>query len=272
MSRYQVEKEDYPRLADALGESPGTTVAVHQLRRGLCKAFLAGRPDQFEAVVMQYDFMPTELTGFGEDAEAMWRLLQTVRGWDCVCVSNSCASTLGPLVEHETGRPVRYPRAVDLQLNRPAIRFRHPDVRLLSVEDAPMWDRSDEALRAAGFEDTETLLREGFAAGAVIDSELVSVIQMSALTRRFGDVGGHTLEPCRRRGYAATGLSMVAEKVQQRGLTPIWSTGETNLASLGVAKKVGFEEVEWSTYVVPERRRQRSRDTHIDHPSEASSE
>ncbi|MFQ5907298.1 MAG: GNAT family N-acetyltransferase [Thermoplasmata archaeon] len=104
------------------------------------------------------------------------------------------------------------------------------------------WDGSDKAVRSAGFEDTEFLLREGFAAGAVIDDQVVSIILTSALTRRFADVGGHTLEPYRRRGYAAAALSMVAEKVQERGLTPIWSVGETNLASRGVAKKVGFED------------------------------
>ncbi len=123
------------------------------------------------------------------------------------------------------------------------------------MEDAVLWDGSDKAVRAAGFEDAETLLREGFAAGAVLDNEVRSIVMTSALTREFADVGGRTLEPYRRRGYATAGLSLVAEKVQERGLTPIWSTGETNLASLGVAKKVGFEEVVRSTYVVPERRR-----------------
>lgn len=251
MNPYQLPKTDYPRLADALGESPGATVSVHLLRHGLCKAFVAGEPDRFQATVVQWDFMPEEPNGFGEDAKALWGILQTVEGWTCVNVSDSLASALGPLVERGLGRPVQYPRAIEMLLNRPAIRYRRPDVRLLSVEDVDLWDRSQRAVRSAGFEDTETLLREGFAAGAFIEDEIVAIILTSALTKEFGDIGGHTLEPYRRRGYATAGLSMVAEKVQERGMTPIWSVGEANLASRGVAKKVGFEDAEWSTYVVP---------------------
>ena len=73
----------------------------------------------------------------------------------------------------------------------------------------------------------------------------------SARTARHADIGVATLEPWRGRGFATAAASLVAGAIQADGQTPVWSTGEGNLASLRVAAKIGFVEVGRRTYVIP---------------------
>src|SRR2546428_793631 len=84
---------------------------------------------------------------------------------------------------------------------------------------------------------------EGVAAGAVVDRRLVAIAITSARTARHADVGVATLAPWRRRGLATAAASLVTRAVQAAGQTPVWSCGEDNLASLRVARKLGFVEV-----------------------------
>ena len=58
-------------LADALGDTPETVISVHALRRGLCKAYVAGNPSRFQGVIIRAHHLPTEPTGFGADPEAL---------------------------------------------------------------------------------------------------------------------------------------------------------------------------------------------------------
>ena len=72
------------RLAEALGDTPQTVIAVHRLRRGLGRAWVDGDPARFRAAIVQGDDLPDEPDAFGADPEAIWELLQHVEGWTCV--------------------------------------------------------------------------------------------------------------------------------------------------------------------------------------------
>jgi predicted GNAT family acetyltransferase len=71
------------------------------------------------------------------------------------------------------------------------------------------------------------------------------------MSAQYCDIGVHTLEPYRKRGYSTACAALVAREVQRRGLTPVWSTSTENYASLRVAAKAGFREVGRMTYIIP---------------------
>ena len=96
------------------------------------------------------------------------------------------------------------------------------------------------------------MLTEGVAAAAIVDDGIVAIAFTSARSRDYADVAVATLEPWRNRGFAAAAAALVAGKIQEAGQTPVWSTGEDNLASLRVAEKLGFTRECELTYVIPQ--------------------
>jgi hypothetical protein len=89
--------EAHVGLIEALGDTPCTVVPLHLLLRRLGRAYISGDPSRFEAAVIESTIDPLgwpagEPTGFGSRAEAMWAVLQTMDGWDCVLVTQDCAA------------------------------------------------------------------------------------------------------------------------------------------------------------------------------------
>ena len=238
-------------LAEKLGESPETVISVHLLRRGLCYAYVAGKPDDFGVAVIQGAFAPKEPMIFGEDVELIWELLQAVHGWECINVKAGVAPGIGEIVARETGRRVRFYGDVYYTLTRPAERFTSDVVRQLTVEDWRLLEFCPTELGGAGFESKQAMLRDGVVAAAVVDGELVAIAHTSARTERYADIGVYTEEKWRGRGVCAAAASIVAQRLQEAGQTPTWSTGEDNRASRRVAQKLGYEEVSQRTYVIP---------------------
>ena len=68
----------------------------------------------------------------------------------------------------------------------------------------------------------------------------------------YADVGVHVAAAYRRRGLATACAARACVAVRQAGLVPIWGTGSQNVASLRVATKLGFEEVDRLVFLVPE--------------------
>ena len=63
-------------LADALPEVPDNVIPIYLLRRGLCEAYLAVKPSQFDAAVIRGINLPQEPFGLGTDCHALWDLLR----------------------------------------------------------------------------------------------------------------------------------------------------------------------------------------------------
>ncbi len=145
--------EECHALADALGDSPETVISVHLLRRGLCRAYVAGSLPDDDAVVVQSLSLPKEPTCQATSAEALWELLRLVRGWKHIHVAQSLAEPLGAVIERETGAGVRYYGDVYHTLTSPATTFSNTEVQQLALPDASLVaeyqsDPGEPALRA----------------------------------------------------------------------------------------------------------------------------
>ncbi|MHC4134226.1 MAG: GNAT family N-acetyltransferase [Planctomycetota bacterium] len=239
-------------LAEALGEEPETVIAVHQLRRGLARAYVVGKPAGFSAAIVQGVHDPTEPLGFGVDADALWRLLQHARGWRCINVSCECSESLASILGRGLGCRVRPIGDVYHVLERRAPSVHHTAVRLLAPEDLALLEVAPPEVQGAGYENAAAMLRDGVVAGAVVAGRLVCIAHTSARTDRFADVGVFTLPAHRGRGLATAAGSLVVDRLPGEGQTPVWSCGEDNWASLRVAQKLGFLAVSRRTYLVPE--------------------
>jgi GNAT superfamily N-acetyltransferase len=239
--------EQRERLADALGDTPETVISVHALRRGFCRAYVSEA-----TAIVRWDELPGEPMGFGDDAAALWDVLQSVDGWFCVEVTPTCAAALGPLIATKTGRSVRYYGDKFYTLTIPAAPVHDDAVRLLIEADLPLLDAAPREIQGGGFGSTRALLDEGVVAGAIVDGALVAIAHTSALTPRHADIGVATLEGWRGRGFATVAASLVAQQVQATGRIPVWSTGEHNFASQRVAEKLGFAEVGRRVYLIVE--------------------
>ncbi len=251
-ARYrQLDPEQYPVLAAALGDTPESVISVHQLTRGIAAAYVAGDPAHFHGALIHHSADPGEPVAFGADAAVLWELLQRVQGWGCVNVPDSCAHQLGQLIAAETGTRVRYYGDIYHTLTTPVVPFHHSVVRPLTLDDLALLEAAPDEVRGGNWESTCAMIETGIVAGAVVTGRLVAIAFTAALTPKHADIGVSTLADWRGQGLATAAAALVAARVQAVGKTPVWSTGEDNWASLRVAQKLGFTPVAQRTYLIP---------------------
>ncbi len=244
----ELPTELFDEAADALGDSPFTVISTHMLRQRLCRAYIVGQPARFRALVLHHKNDPSEPTSFGEDAHAIWQLLQRIEGWTCIETSQALAPTLGLLIGHEVGVVVRTLDDVFHTLTYPAPHIEYPAVRLLTPDDISLIQAAQPNTPR---EEILQTLYEGAMAGAIVDGVLVSTAKTYAISPRYCDIGVNTHEAFRKQGYSTVCTALVAHEVQRQGRIPVWSTSTENRASLRVAAKIGFREVGRMTYVIP---------------------
>jgi RimJ/RimL family protein N-acetyltransferase len=245
-----LDRKQYPVLAAALGDTPETVQSVHMLRRGLCKAWLAGEPSRFGAAILQATDWPQEPTGFGSDPALLWQLLQQIDGWTCILVESGCAPALAEILAAELGCRTRLLDDVAHVLTAPAPVIRHPEVRRLTMADLELFQSAPLELRAGLWPSPRELLAGGIVACAVLAGQIVATALTAACSDRYAEIGVYTRQAVRGRGYATAAASLVVRAAQESGRTPVWGAGAQNTASLRVAQKLGFEEVSRRTYVI----------------------
>ena len=255
---HMARPEDFPTIADWLGDTPETTISVHHLNRRQCRVAITGALPMPRAAVVQSDDGPEEPVAFGSDAGAIWHALQTLDGWSCINVIPPVAVELSSLMQREMGTAIRTQDDIYHTLERPAPRIAHDDVRRLTPDDLPLLQAAPASLQGGGFGSPAAELAEGIVAGGVVAGELVAIAHAYAITPTHADVGAATHEDQRRRGLATAAAALVAAAVQATGRTPVWSCGDTNAASRRVAAKLGFREVSRRVYLIPERSRSAS--------------
>ena len=84
---------------------------------------------------------------------------------------------------------------------------------------------------------------------AVIEQGIaVAVCFCARITDHAAEAGVETIPAFRRRGYAAAAVATWAAEIRRRGLLPLYSTSWGNLASQGVARKLGMQHYgeDWS--------------------------
>jgi hypothetical protein len=239
-------------LRDVIGDKPETVIWTHVLRRGNCNVYVAGDLPQYQAAIVQALNVSAEPTGFGVDADSIWDLLEYVKGWSCILVDRKCAASLGKIIHEHTGSRIRFLTDINYQLPGSPPDFSNPVVRRLTVSDLELLESAPPELRGSLWENTRTLLTEGIVAGAIIDGRIVATAVVSSFSDRYADIGINTLPGFRRRGFAIDAASIIAGAVQEIDKTPVWSTGETNIASRRIAEKLGFVEVLRRAYVMLE--------------------
>jgi hypothetical protein len=247
---FQLDPAECQKLADSLGDTPETVISVHLLKRGLCRAYLAGNLLRFDGAIIQALDFPDEPMGFGKDAAVLWNLLRVVQGWACVNVTPTCAPALGSLIQAETGTKVRYYGDIYHTLTKPIPFFHHDAVRQLTLSDLPLLEAAPREVRGSGFGSTHTLLAEGVVAAAIVENHVVAIAHTSARSQHLADIGVSTLAGWRIHGFATAAAAIVAREVQKAGQKPVWSTGEDNYASLRVAQKLGFTRVAQRIYII----------------------
>lgn len=232
-------------LAKRLGESPRTAMSHNALVNNQCVAFALGN-----ACLIEPHFLPGEPAGFAPDAAVLWALLRQVEGWYCVLTDSALAHALGPLLEAEWGRQVRYYADVLFEMTQP-IAHSHGSVRLLTLDDLPLLlDAAD--LSTLNQAQHRALLEVGLQAGATVDGQLVALANVDSHTGRYAEIGVTTLEAQRQHGYATAAVSLIVHQLLKQHRIALWSCGESNAASIAVARKLGFVERDRRLYVIPQ--------------------
>jgi len=72
----------------------------------------------------------------------------------------------------------------------------------------------------------------------------VAFCYAGSITERWWDVSIDTLEPYRRKGYAAQCFAACFERMDGLGKQPVWGAMVSNVASARLATKLGFEPVD----------------------------
>jgi GNAT superfamily N-acetyltransferase len=84
----------------------------------------------------------------------------------------------------------------------------------------------------------------GKVAATFVDGRPVAFCDASTETEGLWDIGIDTLEPYRRRGYAALAVAYTVDQQGRRGRRPVWGAEEDNEASMRLASKLGFKPVD----------------------------
>lgn len=237
-------------LAESLPIDPYHVILYGGLHRALDRAFVSGSIRDPDAAIVQHPLSPTEPEFIGRDPEAGWKILSRLPGWTSLNGSTEDMARFAKIFGREMSLPFRQFGDLFYILEAPPTPHPHPAVRLLGIPDVPLLEQFGPAVWGNSYRTFEEMVTEGAAAGAIVDDRLVSVALVSAQNPRYADVGVHTLEPYRRRGFSSAAASLVAQELQGRGIVPIWSTGSHNVASQAVALKVGFRPIGRGEYLV----------------------
>lgn len=86
------------------------------------------------------------------------------------------------------------------------------------------------------------LANSGYAWGAFVDGRLAAVACTFFLGRSYEEIGVVTVPALRRLGLGAACAAALCRDIRGRGHAPGWTTSPDNLGSLGIARKLGFQE------------------------------
>ncbi|MEL6186193.1 MAG: GNAT family N-acetyltransferase [Myxococcota bacterium] len=117
----------------------------------------------------------------------------------------------------------------------------HHACRFLRPEEVPQVAPEVPELAA----ELASVAEDGKDIYAAFDGETpVAFAYVASETESLWDVSIDTLSSHRRRGYAASAVAGLAHMMNKRGKRAVWGAAESNKASYGLARKLGFEEVD----------------------------
>jgi hypothetical protein len=236
----QLNRVEMFEAAQWLGDRPQTVLPYHGLVTGRCEAWIAGELPEPRALLVRAHYVPTEPFGFGRDAASLIKMLLEAGGWTCINVGDGLMESAAAEFVAQSGKNVK--RFGDLYnvLVQPSETFSDPIVRFLTREDEEILSNAPRPVSPGNPKLTPLILSEGLCAAAVMDGQIASRAFAYAVTPTHADIAVATSENFTGRGLVTACSSLLIERLRQLKLTVVWSTGETNLASQHIAKKLGF--------------------------------
>src|SRR4030042_3802028 len=128
-------EEKRGRLLAMLVENPETVISIHVLARGDCNVYMSGDQRPGSVAVLQPKELPSEPTGFGSDANALWQELTQMKGWQCILVDKEVAPTLGQIISRQLKTPVVFLDDVYHIPRGQVFPFENESVRRLMLDD-----------------------------------------------------------------------------------------------------------------------------------------
>lgn len=190
---------------------------------------------------------PEEPMAFGSNPAAIVATLQACGSWAAVSVVPRAADEVARLLMSEHGVTTR--RVIDRYLvrgNDPAL-SPPANARLLAKADAPLLEASYEAFEAV----LPGIMRETpIRAATIIDGHIVSMGVVNARTQRHANVAVATLPDWRGNGYGTAVAEVAVHAVLQTKRRAVWSSAETNVPSLAIARHLGFEDTTERVYLI----------------------
>ena len=158
---------------------------------------------------------------------------------EALCDSEPASAPTGhPPLHYDAIRAILLAQApIETEFRGPA--YRIPD----SLEPPPgivLISEANQQLLERWFMDWLPVTPEQTAAAAVEAGVAVAICFCSRLTSRAAEAGVETAAPFRRRGHAAAAVAGWAAQLRRRGRLALYSTSWDNLASQGVARKLGM--------------------------------
>jgi len=233
--------DELARLAAVLVEGPATVVVVHGLRTRAARAWVTGGLPRFGAAVVELGLSPGDLRGFGDPTQLVG-LLDRLGQWKSIEVAAEHAGVLVQLLQQRGHRPRTEIDLIHVPSRSPPT-LAHPLVRLLDDGDLPAVESTPEPFPDYQLPFVRAAVRQQRVAGAMADGKPVGYAASLAAGESYADLGVHVPAPWRGQGIATAAASLVAAALGSRGLVPVWSTSEDNLAARRVANKLGLAEI-----------------------------
>jgi RimJ/RimL family protein N-acetyltransferase len=162
-----------------------------------------------------------------------------VRQIEALCSSEPVATPLAhPPLRYDAIRAILQAQApIEEEYRGPAYRVpdsTQPPARVVLISTA------NEQLLQPWFMDLLPVDPQQTIAAVIEGGAAVAVCFCSRLTDRAAEAGAETVAAFRRRGHAAAAVAAWAAELRRRGRMALYSTSWDNLASQGVARKLGM--------------------------------
>ena len=232
-------RSDFSTLARSLPDLPALVETRSMLLSGRCKVLL-DLPDNVHFIVADQDSPLVSIVGKPQ-ASLIQLAVSGEGGHPEVIARAESIEHVSHALPDWLGDEVIIHTRPDAE---PSDRFQNAgshELRLLGVEDHQLLgglpeDLADELVPA--------LLRGIPVAARFVGEHPVSFCYAAYETERYWDVSVDTVEAYRGRGFAGEVFTRMAGHLEANNKSPVWGALDSNLASLRVAEKLGFEAVD----------------------------
>ena len=146
-------------------------------------------------------------------------------------------------VEHEKSDYIDY-HILSEKSNQPEFRDSNAPI-LLGAEHSQLFQKLDEEGKSffGEWSNINEALEESIIYGVTDSDKLLSFALTLAVTNEFMELGVWTKESYRRRGFSFACSNALIERIFSESKIPVWGTERGNVASMSLAKKLGFKKV-----------------------------